>query len=123
MAKIKGTTVILHVKTQIGEDDFGAPVYEVQEVPVDNVLIGQPDTKDMLSSTDLFGKRLFCWLGIPKGDTNVWEDVRVDWTDAYGKTHQLQTFGYPETGIEENLPRRLPWHKKVKAAIYEQGEV
>ena len=123
MAKIKGTTVILYQKTQTGVDAFGAPVYETQAIPVDNVLIGQPDTDDVLSSTDLFGKRIFCWLAIPKGDMHEWEDVRVDWTDADGRVHQLQTFGFAIMGIEANLPRRLPWHKKVRAAKYEQGQV
>ena len=122
MAKIKGTTVTLYQKTQRGVDEFGAPVYETAPVQVENVLIGQPETDDVLSSTDLYGKRLFCWIGIPKGDTHVWEDVRVDWTDAYGETHELETFGFAVTGIEANLPR-LPWHKKVRAAKYEQGQV
>lgn len=123
MARIKGTTVTLYEKTQTGTDAFGAPIFELVPVKVDNVLIGQPDTRDMVSSTDLYGKRLFCWLGIPKGDPHLWVDARVDWTDAYGETHQLETFGVPETGIEANLPARLPWHKKVRAAIYEHGQV
>lgn len=123
MAKIKGTTVILYVKTQTGVDEFGAPIFEMQGVPVENVLVGQPETDDVTSSTDLYGKRLFCWLGIPKGDAHNWEDVRVDWTDAYGQTHQLRTFGFPLTGIEENIPHRLPWHKKVRAEKYEQGQI
>ena len=123
MAKIKGVTVTLYEMTQIGVDEFGAPVFEETPVQVDNVLIGQPDTSEVLSSTDLFGKKIYCWLGIPKGDKHSWEDVRVDWTDAYGTTIRLKTYGFAVTGIEANLPAQLPWHKKVRAEKYGEGQV
>lgn len=122
MAKIKGITVTLYEKALIGEDDFGAPIYAEAAVEVDNVLIGMPETDDVVSATDVYGKRLYCWLAIPKGDAHNWEDARVEWVDTYGETHTVRTFGFPVTGIEENLPR-LPWHKKVRAEKYGQGEI
>lgn len=122
MAKIKGTTVTLYEKTAAGFNDFGEPIFDVVPVQVENVLIGQPETDDIVSATDLFGKVLYCWLAIPKGDTHNWEDATVEWADAYGETHRVRTFGFPVTGIEVNLPR-LPWHKKVRAEKYGKGEV
>lgn len=121
MAKIKGTTVTLYEKVRIGTDSFGTPVYQEEPVEVANVIVGQPETDDIVSTEDLFGKRLFCYLGIPKGDPHSWEDARVDWTDKYGETHRLRTFGFAITGIEENIP--LDWHKKVRAERIEQGQV
>lgn len=117
MGKIKGDTVILYEETQTGELPTGEPVMETTPVQVDNVLIGEPTTDEITTSVDLYGKVIRYMLGIPKGDTHDWEDKRVDWTDAYGKTHRLQTFGFEITGIEGNIP--LGWHKKVRCAEYE----
>lgn len=112
---IKGVTVTLYEKTQTTTDGFGAPVMAETATNVPNVLVGQPDTDEIIQATQLYGKRLSCWLGIPKGDTHIWQDRRVSWTDAYGRTIQLQTFGIPVTGIEANVPG--PWHMKVRAEV------
>lgn len=109
---MKGTTVTLYERTQIGTDDFGAPVFSETPVSVKNVLIGQPDSEDIATATDLYGKKLSCVLGVPKGDIHVWQDCRVDWRDAYGREHHLRVVGFPVTGIEANVPG--PWHKKVR---------
>lgn len=112
---IRGTTVTLYEVTQTGEDDFGAPILAETPVTVSNVLVGQPDTDEIIQSTQIYGKRLACWLGIPKGDSHEWEDRHVEWTDAYGRTTRLHTFGIPITGIEANVPG--PWHMKVRAEV------
>ena len=109
---MRGITVILHAKTQTGTDPFGAPVYIQTEEPVDNVLVGQPTTDDITTSTDLQGKRIDYMLGIPKGDAHDWTDVMVSWTDAYGRTITCETFGFPITGVEHLVP--TPWHMKVR---------
>ena len=114
---IKGTTVTLYVPTQTGTDAFGAPVCAETPVAVPNVLIGEPSSEEITTALDLYGKRIRAVLGIPKGDTHEWTDRRVEWTDAYGATHTMQTVGFPEVGIEANVPG--PWHKKVKVAAYE----
>lgn len=122
MARIKGVDVTLYEKTQTGEDAFGAPVWTETPVTVENVLIGQPETDDVTSAADLFGKRLSVWLGIPKDDAHKWEDVFVEWVDSYGETQRVRTFGTQVSGIAANMPR-LPWNKKVRAERIEQGEV
>ena len=118
MARIKGTTVILYGETITGYDEFGAPITEEAEITVDNVLVGEPSTDDVTTSTSMFGKTIQYMLGIPKGDTNDWVNKVVSWTDAYGHTITVKTFGFPITGIEANLPAQLPWHMKVRCEAY-----
>lgn len=114
---MRGITVTLYEQTQTGTDAFNAPVYTEVAVSVDNVLVGEPSTDDITSATSLYGKRIEYMLGIPKGDAHDWTDKRVSWTDAYGKTITVKTFGVPITGIEANIPTR--WHKKVRCEAYE----
>ena len=110
---MRGVTVTLYVKTGTSETDaFGAPIYTETPTAVENVLIGEPTTDDITTSTDLYGKRLSCVLGIPKGDTHDWRDARIEWTDAYGTTHKLRSFGFPITGVAALVP--TPWHMKVR---------
>lgn len=113
---IQGITIQLMTHTQTGVDEFNHPIYEETPVDVENVLIGEPSTDDIATSTDLYGKRILYMLGIPKGDTHDWKDKRVEWTDAYGRTVRVQTFGFPIMGIEANIPG--PWHMKVRCAAY-----
>ena len=118
MARLSSISVILYDEIQIGTDNLGNPIYEVNPVEVENVLVGEPTSDEIVSSTQLFGKEIKYMLGIPKGDTHDWTNKKVTWTDAYGVTHTVQTFGFPITGIEENIPKQLPWHMKVRCADY-----
>ena len=59
----------LYERTQTGEDDFGAAVYSETPVTVHNVLVGEPETADLVNELQLYGKRLAYVLAIPKGDT------------------------------------------------------
>ena len=114
---LRGMTVTLYEMTETkSTDDFGIPIYTETAVTVDNVLIGEPTTEDIQTSTQLFGKVIRYMLGIPKGDTHDWMDKKVSWTDAYGITHTVKTFGFPITGVEENIPG--PWHMKVRCEEY-----
>ena len=112
---IKGMTVTLYEQTQTGLDPFGVPVYTETPVQVENVLVGEPSTDDITTSTQLYGKVIRYMLGIPKGDTHDWTDKKVEWTDSYG-THTVKTFGFPITGVEANVPG--PWHMKVRCEAY-----
>lgn len=114
---IKGITVTLYEQTKTDVDAFNAPVFSETPVSVENVLIGEPSTDDITTATDLYGKRILYMLGIPKGDAHDWTDKRVEWTDAYGRTVTVKTFGFPITGIEANVPG--PWHMKVRCGAYE----
>ena len=118
MARIRGTTVKLYTEEITGYNPFGEPIIKETPVEVDNVLVGEPSSDDIVTSTSLYGKTISYMLGIPKGDTNDWVNKKVEWTDAYGTTHTVMTFGYPITGIEANLPAQLPWHKKVRCEAY-----
>lgn len=109
---MRGITVTLYVRTLSGSDPFGAPIWTETAQPVDNVLVGEPSTDDITTSTDLYGKRIDYMLGIPKGDTHEWKDAKVSWTDAYGRTITCKTFGFPITGVEAMIP--TPWHMKVR---------
>lgn len=109
---MRGLTVTLTKKAKTGTDPFGAPIYTETTETVANVLVGEPSTDDITSSTDLYGKRIDYMLGIPKGDTHNWQDTAVSWTDAYGRTISCETFGFPITGVEELIP--TPWHMKVR---------
>lgn len=118
MAKLKGITITLYEETITGYDDFGAPVVETQATTVDNVLIGEPSTDDINTSVSMYGKQISYMMAIPKGDNHDWVDKVVEWTDAYGITHKVKTFGFPITGIEANIPSQLPWHMKMRCEAY-----
>jgi len=112
---MKGITVTLYEQTPNGRDPFGAKEYLSNPVQVENVLIGEPSTDDITSSTQMYGKVIRYMLGIPKGDLHDWEDKVVEWSDRYG-THRVKTFGFPITGIEANIPTK--WHMKVRCEAY-----
>lgn len=115
MTLIKGIPIQLAVKQQTGTDDFEAPIYEETYVTVDNVLVGEPTTDEIVSTQSLFGKRLAYVLGIPKGDDHNWTDTTVI---IWGM--KFRTIGIPTQGIEEMIP--LSWNKKVKVERYEQQD-
>ena len=72
MARIKGITVTLYEETIIGYDSFNDPIYREDPVEVDNVLVGEPSSDDIVTSTSLYGKTISYMLAIPKGDTHDW---------------------------------------------------
>lgn len=109
---IKGMTVTLVDRIQIGTDDFNRPIYSEKDITVENVLVAPSTTDDVITSTDLEGKKAIYTLGIPKGDTHTWENRLVRF---FG--HTWKTFGFTIEGIEENVP--TIWHKKVMAERYE----
>lgn len=117
-SRLQGTSVILYQDVETGTDPFGAPIIEEVPVQVDNVLIGEPSTDDITSSTQLYGKTIQYMMAIPKGDIHDWVDKKVEWVDAYGNTHSVKTFGFPITGIEANIPPQMPWHMKVRVEAY-----
>ena len=109
---IHGITVILHEKTQTGKDAIGSPIYEVSRVAVDNVLVGQPVGDEIITNTDINGKKIEYMLGIPKGDAHKWEDSIVEF---FGK--KFETFGPVIEGIEDLIPG--DWHKKIAVGRYD----
>lgn len=109
---MRGVTIILYNKVQTGVDAFNRPVYEDVATTVDNVLIGEPTTEDVINELNITGKHLAYTLAIPKGDTHEWNDRKVEF---FGEV--FRTYGEPTQGIEHLIP--LAWNKKVKVERYE----
>lgn len=108
----RGITVTLYVKTlDGGEDAFGRPTYTETTVEVDNVLVGQPTSQEMLDTLNLTGKKVVYTLGIPKDDANTWTDAKVEF---FGET--WRTVGAPVMGIEDLVP--LDWNAKIMVERY-----
>lgn len=109
---LRGIEVKLHQKVQSGTDAFNRPTYNEAIVIVKNVLVAPASNDDIITSTDLVGKKSVYTLGIPKGDNHDWEDAVVEF---FGKT--WKSFGPVVEGIEEMVPTQ--WHKKVMVDRYE----
>ena len=108
---MKGITITLINKVQTGVDAFNAPIYADEAISVDNVLIGEPTSEQVVEDLNLCGKRLAYVLAIPKGDANDWTDVEVEF---FGE--RFRTYGEPTQGIDHLIP--LSWNKKVKVERY-----
>lgn len=108
---IKGITVTLVTLEQTGTDPFGAPVYGEVETDVENVLVAPSTTDDITRTEQLYGKKAVYTMAIPKGDTHTWQDQKVRF---FGETWRV--FGFPETGIEANVP--LDWNTKWQVERY-----
>ena len=128
---MKGMTIYLVKKIQIGVDGFNQPIYtedglfpadevypsaELYPNPVmleavDDCLVGQPSADDVTNTLALYGKKIAYTVGIPKGDTHDWTDAEVEiWGERF------RTIGYPETGIQTNIPLR--WGQNIKVERY-----
>ena len=112
MSMIKGITVTLINKQEVGRDPFDKPIYEDVPIEVDNVLVRPTSTDDIVNNLELTGKKAVYTLAIPKGDINDWENAEVYFFDQKWKT-----FGFVTQGIENLIP--LDWNKKVMVERYE----
>lgn len=109
---LKGITVTLVDKREVGKDPFGAPIYEDVEIEVDNVLVSPTLSDDVVNQLNLTGRKAVYTLAIPKGDTNAWENQEVRF---FGE--RWRVFGIPMQGIEDMVP--LEWNKKVMVERHE----
>lgn len=112
MSMIKGITVTLINKKEVGRDPFDEPISKDVPIQVDNVLVTPTSTEDIVSTLELTGKKAVYTLAIPKGDTNNWEDAEVIFFNQ-----RWRTFGFVTEGIEHLIP--LDWNKKVMVERYE----
>jgi len=62
---IKGITVTLINKKEVGRDPFNRPIYEDVEIEVDNVLVSPVSTEDIVHTLELTGKKAVYTLAIP----------------------------------------------------------
>lgn len=109
---MRGITVTLYEMTQSGTDPFNKPVYKETPIDIDNVLIGEPSSEEVINELNLSGHRLAYTLAVPKGDMHEWTHCRVDF---FGQSFRV--FAPPTQGIEALIP--LAWNKKVKVERYE----
>ena len=108
---IKGITVTLINKKEVGRDPFGNPIYDDVEIEVDNVLVSPVSTEDIVHTLELTGKKAVYTLAIPKDDGNDWEDAEVIF---FGQ--RWRTFGFVTQGIDHLIPG--DWNKKVMVERY-----
>lgn len=106
---MRGVTVILKEKTQTGTDALGQPVYEISDVPIEDVLIGRPEATDVQNALTLYGKRISYSLSIPKGDTHVWYKSQVELPAPWNATFNV--IGDAVETIDANTPTR--WNRIV----------
>lgn len=111
-SKLHGITVTLYNKVETGVDGFNRPVYEDVPEQVENVLVGSPTAQEIIDTLNVTGKKAVYVLGIPKGDTHVWTDRKVEFN---GEVYH--TFSRPTTGIQDLIP--LDWGQNVMVEIYE----
>lgn len=110
---MKGVTIDLYNRVQSGVDDFNRPIYRETVEQIDNVLIGEPSTQEVVDELNLSGKTLAYTLAIPKGDAHEWENKRVGF---FGEIFEV--IGKPTQGLDHLIP--LSWNKKVKVSRYGQ---
>ncbi|WP_286050079.1 hypothetical protein [Faecalibaculum rodentium] len=108
---IKGIPVILYEEQKIGVDAFNQPINVYEKKVVSNVLVYPSTPEEIVTSTELSGKKAVYTLAIPKGDANFWEGQRVRF---FGE--DWKAFGFSIMGIEDNIP--LDWNKKVMVERY-----
>lgn len=108
---IKGIPVVLINKVQNGVDGFNHPTFSEVRTTVENVLVVPSSSEDVISQLNLSGKTAVYTLGIPKGDTHIWEDQDVEF---FGE--RFHVFTIPTKGIEEMIP--LDWNAKVMVERY-----
>ena len=108
---MRGISVVLVERPQVGVDELNNPIYGETRIVVNDVLVGQPSTEDVTNSLSLYGKKLDYILGLPKGDDHNWNNAEVEF---FGK--KFRAFGDVIEGIEANVPTR--WHKQVRVQRY-----
>lgn len=108
---MKTMTVQLVVKTEDGKDPFGAPIETEEIIDIPGCLVGQPSSDAIIQTLQMYGKQIAYVVGVPKGDTHSWVD-----TDVIIWGERFRTIGFPETGIQENIP--LSWGQNVKVERY-----
>ena len=108
---MKTITVQLVEKTEIARDGFNVPEYAENVTDVKGCLVGQPTSDEAAATLSRYGKHIAFVIGVPKGDKHKWYD-----TDVFINGERYRTIGYPQTGIEANIPLR--WGQNVRVERY-----
>src|SRR5690606_368709 len=91
---IKGITVTLITKKEVGRDPFNRPIYEDVEIEVDNVLVSPVSTEDIVHTLELTGNKAVYTLAVTRGDENDSEYAEVIF---FGQI--WRTIAFPTEGI------------------------
>lgn len=110
---IKGIPITLHTKTLDGVDDFNNPIYVDGSVTVNNVVVGQPASADVLNEINLSGKTISYVLAIPADDRNEWENTIVEFYDK-----KWRTIGTPKEYMPGFMGANFPWNKQISVERY-----
>ena len=112
---MRGITVTLYDRVEIGRDALNHPTYDEVPITIDNVLVVPSSSIAMPDATSLDGRLGDYTLAVPKGDDHDWSaGKRIEF---FGKPWRI--IKMPEEGIEWLIP--LAWNKKVYVETYEQG--
>ena len=105
-----GETVVVHRSVQAGEDDRGDPIYEVQEQPVDNVLVAPGPLADVPDSARPLGTTVAWNLHFPKSFTGSLRSAQIS---VRGQA-PADVIGDPQPYTLENTP--TDWWLPVEVA-------
>ena len=108
---MRGITIVLYKKEQIGVDAFNRPIYEKKGEEIADVLIAPAQEQEILDTLNLTGRKAVYTLAIPKGDTHEWENSEVEF---FGR--RWKTIGMPVQGLDHLISLR--WNKKVRVECY-----
>lgn len=108
----QGQTITLIERVQTGTDGFNQPIFDEIETEVANVLYSTSLTDDIITNTNLVGKKDVHIIAIPKGDTHLWEnrDILIE-----GKRYHI--FTPAKKGIDSLVPS--PWNAQYLCESYE----
>lgn len=112
MGMIKGISIKLYEKKEIGRDELKHPLYKEVVCDVDNVLVCPVSVAEAVDAQNITGKKAVYNIAIPKGDTHTWKDNRVEFFGGF-----WQIIGPVKRGIEENVPGE--WNEIWMVAQYE----
>lgn len=111
---IRGVSIILYETTVTGKDSFNRDIEKETAVTIENVVIGQPSSEDVISEINVSGKRIAYTLAIPADDDHEWVNKTVEF---YGR--KWRTIGVPTQYMVGFMGKRFPWNKQVKVEAYE----
>lgn len=114
MQMIKGEAVQLKIRVYSGVDSFNRPVYSDGYATIENVLVGEATSDEVVSEYSISGKHISYMLGIPKGDEHTWHD-----TEVVIRGDKFRTIGLPVKMTAGNMPNWWAWDQKIKVERYE----
>lgn len=114
-----GDTIYIKKRTVVGHDDFNAPIYEYQDIQVDNVLIEPGKRADVIESNRPEGVEVKLTLHLPKVFTGG------DFVDMFGSSIanlsvvvygiEYKVIGDPKPYQVQNTP--TAWNMPVEVGV------